>query len=272
MATPNNTEPRPAVKENQLDGSPAPVLRSARMNYYEHHLGDYLRDTAHLSMIEDGAYRRLIDAYYTRKSNLPLDFSQISRLVRAKSGAEKRAVKVVLNEFFIEQKDGWHHKRCAEEIAKFERRVEKARAAAEARWLAGDSDAPSMPAHAPSNAFPCTMPHTPLPKEEERPRKRGSRLPADWKPDEAETRYARERGLDPATVAEKFRNYWHAKSGNATKLDWSATWRNWCITEAERLPRKPPKVEREPTPAEIAETRRRAAAENAAVMARMTRQ
>lgn len=24
------------------------------MNYYEHHLGDYLRDTAHLSMIEAG--------------------------------------------------------------------------------------------------------------------------------------------------------------------------------------------------------------------------
>jgi len=27
------------------------------MNYYEHHLGDYVRDTAHLSMLEDGACR-----------------------------------------------------------------------------------------------------------------------------------------------------------------------------------------------------------------------
>ena len=42
------------------------------------------------------------------------------------------------------------------------------------------------------------------------------------------------------TEAEKFRNYWTAKSGaGATKRDWSATWRNWIITamsEAMALP------------------------------------
>lgn len=41
------------------------------MNFYEHHLGDYMRDTAHLSMIEDAAYRRLLDAYYIREAPLP---------------------------------------------------------------------------------------------------------------------------------------------------------------------------------------------------------
>jgi hypothetical protein len=34
---------------------------------------------------------------------------------------------------------------------------------------------------------------------------------------------------------EKFRNYWLAASGaKARKHDWDATWRNWCLTEADR--------------------------------------
>lgn len=70
---------------------------------------------------------------------------------------------------------------------------------------------------------------------EERPRKRGSRLPEDWTPDDRDAEYAASLGLDVARVAERFRNYWHAKAGrDATKLDWSKTWRNWCASDAER--------------------------------------
>lgn len=44
---------------------------------------------------------------------------------------------------------------------------------------------------------------------------------------------ARARAMMPrinlAVEAEKFADYWTAKSGtDATKLDWVATWRNWC--------------------------------------------
>lgn len=41
-------------------------------------------------------------------------------------------------------------------------------------------------------------------------------------------------------IAGKFRNYWVAKSGkDATKVDWCATWQNWCdsgITQGEHPP------------------------------------
>jgi hypothetical protein len=38
---------------------------------------------------------------------------------------------------------------------------------------------------------------------------------------------------------EKFRDYWSAKSGkDATKLEWKATWRNWCRNAIERNPPK----------------------------------
>ena len=76
----------------------------------------------------------------------------------------------------------------------------------------------------------------PSPPTEARP-PRATRLPADWMPDEGLRAYARDKGLDPDAVAEKFRNYWHAKAGkDGAKLDWPATFRNWCITEAERRP------------------------------------
>lgn len=89
------------------------------MNYYEHHLGDYLRDTAHLSMLEDGAYRRLIDAYYIREAPLPAELRDVFRLVRAQSKQDREAVEVVLREFFTQTPDGWRHGRCEREIASY---------------------------------------------------------------------------------------------------------------------------------------------------------
>jgi len=87
------------------------------MNYYEHHLGDYAKDTAHLSMIEHGAYRILLDAYYTREVPLPTDRRACYKLARAKSKDERAAVDYVLEEFFFEQGDGFHNERCDAEIA-----------------------------------------------------------------------------------------------------------------------------------------------------------
>jgi uncharacterized protein YdaU (DUF1376 family) len=90
------------------------------MNYYEHHLGDYMRDTAHLSILEDGVYRRLIDAYYIKESPLPAERVKCYKLARATSKAERAAVDAVLEEFFILEDDGFHNKRCDDEIEKFQ--------------------------------------------------------------------------------------------------------------------------------------------------------
>lgn len=95
------------------------------MNYYNHHIGDYAKDTAHLSMMEDGAYRRLIDICYASEKPLPLESRAVYRLARAQSKAERDAVDVVLREFFDRRDDGWHQKRCDEEIAKAMEEVEE---------------------------------------------------------------------------------------------------------------------------------------------------
>ncbi|BBF92668.1 hypothetical protein [Blastochloris tepida] len=74
--------------------------------------------------------------------------------------------------------------------------------------------------------------------------KRGSRLPADWTPTPEDRNAAVSIGLRPADVASeaaRFRDYWSAKAGkDAVKLDWSATWRNWCRNAVQRGPSRPP--------------------------------
>lgn len=73
-------------------------------------------------------------------------------------------------------------------------------------------------------------------------RARGTRLPADFTVTPEMVAWFRERcpQVDGKTETEKFRNYWTAKTGQAaTKLDWPATWRNWMLAAAERLPVRP---------------------------------
>lgn len=65
---------------------------------------------------------------------------------------------------------------------------------------------------------------------ESTPRKRGSRLPEDWRAGEELLDWARQQrpDLDVTVEEEKFRDYWLAKTGqNATKRDWSRTFKNW---------------------------------------------
>jgi uncharacterized protein YdaU (DUF1376 family) len=88
------------------------------VNYYSHHIGDYAKDTGHLSLLEHGAYRRLLDCVYASERPLPRDRQAIYRLIRARSQTERVAVDAVLEEFWIENDEGWHNKRAGEEIAK----------------------------------------------------------------------------------------------------------------------------------------------------------
>lgn len=98
------------------------------MNYYEHHLGDYAAATAHLSWDEDMAYTRLIRAYYHHERPIPADLREACRLARATTPAQRRAVDTVLHEFFALHEDGWHQKRCDEEIERYQTKQPEAEA------------------------------------------------------------------------------------------------------------------------------------------------
>lgn len=87
------------------------------LSWYGHDLDRYARKTAHLSMLEHGAYRLLMDEYYRRGGPLPPPLDQVYRLCRAITKVEQKAASSVLAQFFELQSDGWHNKRADEELA-----------------------------------------------------------------------------------------------------------------------------------------------------------
>ena len=87
------------------------------MNYYRRYSGDYLRKTARLNLTEHGAYCVLMDYYYTDERPLPLDRDELYMMVRAMRPEDRKAVDKVLALFFTKEPDGYHQKRCDEEIA-----------------------------------------------------------------------------------------------------------------------------------------------------------
>lgn len=103
--------------------------------YYNHHIGDYLSHTAHLTLLEHGVYLRLLQVYYRHEK--PLLESEAPRQVGAKAPDEVEAVQRILNEFFVATPQGFTHKRADEELAKYRDKSEKAKDAANARWSNG---------------------------------------------------------------------------------------------------------------------------------------
>lgn len=223
------------------------------MNYYEHHLGDYAAATAHLSWDEDMAYSRLLRAYYHTERPLPSELRDVCRLVRAQGAGQRKAVEAVLNEFFTKAADGWHQKRCDEEIARYIDKREKAQRSADARWSAkrthsdgnanasGSTDAnalrPQCEGNAPSLQSPVSSPNLQTPVSREERSARATRLPGDWTLTPERRAIAEAERVDPERTFAKFTNHWKSASGaKARKVDWEATWRNWCMTENDRKP------------------------------------
>ncbi len=78
--------------------------------------------------------------------------------------------------------------------------------------------------------------------------KRGTRLPQDWVLPKhwGEWALAEFKTWTPEVVrieADKFRDFWTSKAGReAAKLDWHATWRNWCRNAKPVIDQRPVKT------------------------------
>lgn len=95
------------------------------MNFYKRYIGDYARDTAHLSLMEHGAYQVLLDTYYATSGQLPVESEELYRIARAMNTAERKAVDKVASQFFTINGDGTrHNKRADEEITSYTTQAE----------------------------------------------------------------------------------------------------------------------------------------------------
>lgn len=95
------------------------------------HIGDYLKDTAHLDAALHGAYLLLIMHYWS-KGSLPDDDTQLCMIARMAPGQWRKA-RPTIQAFFH---DGWRHKRVEKEVAeaqaKYQRRAHSGKQGGEA--------------------------------------------------------------------------------------------------------------------------------------------
>jgi uncharacterized protein YdaU (DUF1376 family) len=222
------------------------------MHYYQFNIGDYRRDTAHLSLLEHGIYRQLIDWYYLDEQPIPKETQVVYRRLSARTQEEQNAVDIVLKEFFSvdDGSDVGHvHRRIDRDIAEYNKKCDHNRAVGKlgGRPKKTDMDkkenpektqvvSENNPNHKPltNNQEPETNNQEP---DQPKVKSRGAtatRLPADWRPDEVDIAYlkARRPDLNVTDVEENFRDYWIAQPGiKGRKADWHATWKTWVRNE-----------------------------------------
>lgn len=100
------------------------------MNFYKRYMGDYMRDTSHLTLTDHGAYTVLLDHYYSTGRPLPGDAETLYRICRATTKPEQQSVKSVAETFFPLHDDGLRHNdRADKELAKWEAKSEANRLA-----------------------------------------------------------------------------------------------------------------------------------------------
>ena len=207
------------------------------MNYFPFHIGDYAVHTRHLSLMEDLAYRRLLDLYYTREGDIPALPAEVARLL----GMREHEIEVasVLAEFFNPVEGKWTSKRADEEICKMRAKQENARASVAKRasvtQVPRERDASVIEASTTNNQEPVTKKEiTPPPPTGVAPLmpKATKRCPADFLVTTELQQWARERAalVDIRAETGIFRDTEFAKA----HTDWSATWRAWMAKEQRR--------------------------------------
>ena len=207
------------------------------MHYYQHHIGDFIKDTSFLTNEEIGIYLKLIWLYYDSEKPLPNNLFELGMKTGTRDNQE--VLEGLLGMFFVldEQNKCWHHTRCDKEIEHYKQQLTTASKAGKASALkrAMNKNPTSVEqalnersteVQPTNNQQPLTINHKPLVEKSQR----GSRLANNWVlPNEWEYWANKQRpDLNAMQVADQFKDFWCAKPGkDGVKLDWAATWRNW---------------------------------------------
>jgi uncharacterized protein YdaU (DUF1376 family) len=89
------------------------------MHYYKFEISVWNLHTAHLSLVEEAVYRRLIDHYYDTEQPIGSDYSGMLRRLRLENFHEE--VQIILSEFFQQVDGGFRNKHCDKKIADYKK-------------------------------------------------------------------------------------------------------------------------------------------------------
>jgi uncharacterized protein YdaU (DUF1376 family) len=203
------------------------------MHYYQHHIGDFIKDTSFLTNEEIGIYLKLIWIYYDSENPLPNNLFELGM----KTGTRDNQIVLegLLEMFFVldEEKKFWHHNRCDKEIEHYKQQLTTASKAGKAsalkRAMNKNSTSVELALNERSTDVQPTNNHKPITNNQEK-KTLGKRLATDscltkeWEDFCVEQRPE----LNPTKTFDQFKDYWIAQAGQkGVKLDWFATWRNW---------------------------------------------
>ena len=222
-------------------------------------VGDYLRDTMHLTTRQHGAYQLLLMHYYGRGEPLPLSDDAIRTITR-ENQKEWAVDGPPVMEFFVKSEDGWHQKRADKELAKLAVRYKRSMSGVDAKkQRKGDpstnSNEPEDPpkselkSHLSSNSngqqVATNHNHNhkiPLSQASRAPWPAGKEVPEAWAiVAGGELQRLGLPAVDMAASAAKFANHHSANPQPRTLTEWQARFQNWIIDEVkthERQQRK----------------------------------
>lgn len=207
---------------------------------------EWLASTRHLTALQRGVLISLRVALMEAGGKITNDAERLARLCGSTRSAVAGAVDILCADGLLLRAGGFIQSvtvDAALDMAK--ERSSRASVRAAARWngRGGEchSNATAMLQH-------CHSIEEPLKNNEKTPKSknktdkssstRGTRLPQEWVLTMRLGKLAMDIGLTEAETraeAAKFRDYWVSQPGQkGTKLDWEATWRNWCRGALER--------------------------------------
>lgn len=123
------------------------------MHYFQFQIKEWMANTSHLTLEEEAIYLRLINWYYDSERPIPIE----NKLILRKLRLDDRIVNVqdILEEFFCKTDNGWIHKRCDIEIAKYHSMAEAGKKGALKRWAGHTPPIPTpLGSHTHPNATP----------------------------------------------------------------------------------------------------------------------
>ena len=226
--------------------------------WYKRYPADFRKGTLELNHLEYAVYSMLVDWMYELGGPIPYDEAVIAHHVRL-SPQKWRVVRkrlLDLQKLFIQQGGLFNH------------RVKEVLAERSAEALADDPKQPQLPFQVGGQGGGNlgdlnpdldgkkvidinerrTQRQSQIQEEREDSKreappdsKRGTRLPADWGLSDDMRAWAQiNLSANPhviQTTLERFRDYWIAIPGQrGCKLNWDATWRNWCRREGRGRP------------------------------------
>ena len=204
------------------------------MHYYQFNIGDYAKSTLHLSLIEDLAYRRLLDRYYDTEKPLETDLTKLCRFIRL--GSYEKETQQVLDEFFSLTQKGWIQKRVQKELGSYSAKAESARANGKKGGRPKKTQ-PVILANPPltqekAKQEPLTIKQEPLTNVSNRANKFA--IPTT---EEIGVYFLEKGSNDAMNQADKFHDFYTCKNwmvGKNKMKDWKAAVRNWIRGDNEK--------------------------------------